>query len=216
MFNKKIASIVLATAMSLGTVSAATAATIPGVPDSITSVLTDLVSKKTISQDQADAIIAAYKAAQSASAAAPVKPSVGVKPSISGAGGGEGHEGMEGGAMGGLGAHDAARQAVITSFLGTDAAGFRAARIAGKSLATLATTAGKTPAALIDALVNYDSIQIDGAVKDHRYDLTKATKLKANLKARITAEVNRVGGPEGSNERGKLPARPGKTGTPSN
>ena len=202
-----MASIVLATAMSLGTVSVATAAPTTGVSGGISTVLSTLVSKGTITQAQADAIIAAIKATPKA--IAPVKPSVGTRPSIGGMTGGkemgEGHEGM-----GGFGAHDAARQAVITSTLGITAADLQAARVAGKSLATLA---GTKLDALITALINYDSMQVDASVTAGHLDATKATALKANLRTRITAEVNRVGGPEGFNKRGMAPAVPA---TPSN
>ena len=202
-----MASIVLATAMSLGTVSVATAAPTTGVSSGISTVLSTLVSKGTITQAQADAIIAAIKATPKA--IAPVKPSVGTRPSIGGMTGGKemgvGHEGM-----GGFGAHDAARQAVITSTLGITAADLQAARVAGKSLATLA---GTKLDALITALINYDSMQVDASVTAGHLDSTKATALKANLRTRITAEVNRVGGPEGFNKRGMAPAVPA---TPSN
>jgi len=202
-----MASIVLATAMSLGTVSVATAAPTTGVSGGISTVLSTLVSKGTITQAQADAIIAAIKATPKA--IAPAKPSVGTRPSIGGMTGGkemgEGHEGM-----GGFGAHDAARQAVITSTLGITAADLQAARVAGKSLATLA---GTKLDALITALINYDSMQVDASVTAGHLDSTKATALKANLRTRITAEVNRVGGPEGFNKRGMAPVVPA---TPSN
>jgi hypothetical protein len=207
MFNTKMASIVLATAMSLGTVSVATAAPTTGVSGGISTVLSTLVSKGTITQAQADAIIAAIKATPKA--IAPAKPSVGTRPSIGGMTGGkemgEGHEGM-----GGFGAHDAARQAVITSTLGITAADLQAARVAGKSLATLA---GTKLDALITALINYDSMQVDASVTAGHLDSTKATALKANLRTRITAEVNHVGGPEGFNKRGMAPVVPAK---PSN
>ena len=202
-----MASIVLATAMSLGTVSVATAAPTTGISGGISTVLSTLVSKGTITQAQADAIIAAIKATPKA--IAPAKPSVGTRPSIGGMTGGkemgEGHEGM-----GGFGAHDAARQAVITSTLGITAADLQAARVAGKSLATLA---GTKLDALITALINYDSMQVDASVTAGHLDATKATALKTKLKARITAEVNHVGGPEGFNKRGMAPVVPAK---PSN
>jgi len=209
MFNTKMASIVLATAMSLGTVSVATAAPTTGISGGISTVLSTLVSKGTITQAQADAIIAAIKATPKA--IAPAKPSVGTRPSIGGMTGGkemgEGHEGM-----GGFGAHDAARQAVITSTLGLTATDLQAARVAGKSLAALAGNTTKTDA-LITALTNYDSMQIDASVTAGQLDATKATALKTKLKARITAEVNHVGGPEGFNKRGMAPVVPA---TPSN
>ena len=201
-----MASIVLATAMSLGTVSVATAAPTIGTSSGISTVLSTLVTKGTITQAQADAIIAAIKATPKVKTVAPVKPPAGTKPSIGGMG-----RGMEREGMGGFGAHDAARQAVITSTLGLTAADLQAARVAGKSLAVLAGTA-KTES-LITALINYDSMQIDSAVTANRITAANAVTLKANLRTRITAEVNRVGGPEGFNKRGMAPAAPA---TPSN
>jgi len=202
MFNKKMASVVLATAMTLGTVSAATAANTTGVSGGIASVLSTLVTKGTITQAQADAIIAAIQAAPKQTS--PTKPSVGTRPSIGGTTGGketgEGHEGM-----GDFGAHAAARQAVITSTLGITAADLQAARVAGKSLATLA---GTKVDALITALINYDSMQVDASVTSGRINATQATALKAKLRTLVTAEVNRVGGPDGLNKHGKAPAAP--------
>ncbi len=205
-----MASIVLATAMSLGTVSVATAAPTIGASSGISTVLSTLVTKGTITQAQADAIIAAIKATPKVKTVAPVKPPAGTKPSIGGMGQEMG-KGMEREGMAGFGAHDAARQAVITSTLGLTAADLQAARVAGKSLAVLAGTA-KTES-LITALINYDSMQIDSAVTANRITAANAVTLKANLRTRITAEVNRVGGPEGFNKRGMAPAAPA---TPSN
>ena len=205
-----MASIVLATAMSLGTVSVATAAPTIGASSGISTVLSTLVTKGTITQAQADAIIAAIKATPKVKTVAPVKPPAGTKPSIGGMGQGMG-KGMEREGMAGFGAHDAARQAVITSTLGLTAADLQAARVAGKSLAVLAGTP-KTES-LITALINYDSMQIDSAVTANRITAANAVTLKANLRTRITAEVNRVGGPEGFNKRGMAPAAPA---TPSN
>jgi hypothetical protein len=203
MFNTKMASIVLATAMSLGTVSVATAAPTIGSSSGISTVLSTLVTKGTITQAQADAIIAAIKAAPKVMA--PNKALPGMKPSIGGMG-----RGMEREGMGGFGAHDAARQSVITSTLGITAADLQAARVAGKSLAILA---GSKSDALITALTNYDSMQIDAAVTAGRFDATKATALKSKLKARVTAEVNHAGGPDGMGEHSMSFATPG---TPSN
>jgi len=190
-----MASVVLATAMTLGTVSAATAANTTGASGGIASVLSTLVTKGTITQAQADAIIAAIQAAPKP--ASPTKPSVGTRPSIGGMTGGK--------EMGDFGAHAAARQAVITSTLGITAADLQAARVAGKSLATLA---GTKVDALITALINYDSMQVDASVTSGRINATQATALKAKLRTLVTAEVNRVGGPDGLNKHGKAPATP--------
>ncbi len=176
-----------------------------GVPPQVSTVLSSLVTKGTITQAQADAITAALTAA---AASAPALPGASGKPSI----GGMGKGGMGKGGMGGIGMNSAARQAIITSTLGITAADLAAARQAGKSLAVLA---GSKTDALITALVNYDSTQIDAAVTAGTLTSAQATTLKAGLKAHITAEVNNVGhGPDGDNDHGMMGAAP-KIPTPS-
>ena len=166
MKKNKIAITALAAALSLGTISVATADTttapkVPGVagahgPEAVlTSVLAALVTKGTITQAQSDAIVAAIKAA------APTPPAGGMGMGQGPMGGaGKGH-GMNGGPMGGFGMNTAARESIITSTLGITAADLKTARTAGKSLASLA---GTKTSALIAALVNYDTTQIDAAV----------------------------------------------------
>ena len=192
---------------TFSTISAASADTghAIGVPPQVSAVLSSLVTKGTITQAQADAITAALTAA---AASAPALPGASGKPSI----GGMGKGGMGKGGMGGFGMNSAARQAIITSTLGITAADLAAGRQAGKSLAVLA---GSKTDALITALVNYDSTQIDAAVTAGTLTSAQATTLKANLKARITAEVNNVGhGPDGDNDHGMMGAAP-KIPTPS-
>lgn len=182
-----MSAVLLATAMTLGTVSAASADAghIPGVPPQVSTVLSSLVTKGTITQAQADAITAAL------TAAAPT-PNASGAPSI---GGMKGDRGGRGGFMGGFGINTAARQAIITSTLGITAADLQTARQAGKSLATIA---GTKTAALITALVNYDSTQIDAAVTAGKLTSAQATSIKANLTTMVTNEVNNTGhGPDG-------------------
>jgi hypothetical protein len=210
MKKNKVAIAALAAALSFGSITAASADTghAVGVPPQVSTVLSSLVAKGTITQAQADAITAAL------TAAAPTAPSLG-KPTVGGMGG-KGPKGEMGG-KGGFGMNTAARQAIITSTLGITAADLQAARVAGKSLATLAGT--KTDA-LITALVNYDTTQIDAAVAANTLTAAQATTLKAGLKTRITAEVNNVGGkghgPDGDNDHamgGAAPKIPGSTGS---
>ena len=99
-------------------------------------------------------------------------------------------QGMGKGPMGGFGMNTAARESIITSTLGITAADLKTAREAGKSLASLA---GTKTAALITALVNYDSTQIDAAVTAKTLTAAQATTLKANLTTRVTNEVNNAG-----------------------
>ena len=210
MINKKISSIVVASVMTFGTFSTISSASADtghaiGVPPQVSTVLSSLVTKGTITQAQADAITAALTAA---AASAPALPGASGKPSI----GGMGKGGMGKGGMGGIGMNSAARQAIITSTLGITAADLAAARQAGKSLAVLA---GSKTDALITALVNYDSTQIDAAVTAGTLTSAQATTLKAGLKAHVTTEVNNVGhGPDGDNDHGMTGAAP-KIPTPT-
>ena len=204
MFNKKISGVLIATAMTLGTVSAASADAghLPGVPPQVSTVLSSLVTKGTITQAQADAITAAL------TAAAPTPLASGA-PSI---GGMKGDKDGRGGFMGGFGMNTAARQAIITSTLGITAADLQTARQAGKSLATIA---GTKTAALITALVNYDSTQIDAAVTAGKLTSAQATTMKANLTTLVTKEVNNTGhGPDGGHGMmGGAPKIPAPTST---
>ena len=192
MKKNKIAALAIAGALSLGTISGITAAqadtghAVAGPEAQVTSVLASLVTKGTITQSQSDAIVAALKAAMPTPLAGGMKP------------------GKDGMGMGGIGANTAARQAIVTSFLGKTAAELKTARQAGKSLSTLATEAGKTPADLIAALVRYDNAQIDAAVTAGTLTADKATAIKAKVTERVTNEVNNVGGPKGGPMGGKV------------
>ena len=84
-----------------------------------------------------------------------------------------------------------ATEAVITTTLGITEADIKAARAAGKSLATLA---GDKKAALITALVNLKSTQIDAAVTAGTLTAAQATTAKAGLTTRVTAMVESVPG----------------------
>ena len=186
MKKNKIAALAIAGALSLGTISGVTVAqadtghAVGGPEAAVASVLSSLVAKGTITQAQSDAITAALKAAKVA--AKPVKP---------------GNDEMNGMGAGGFAANTAARQAIVTSFLGKTSADIFTARQAGKSLATIATEAGKSPAALIAALVTYDNAQIDAAVAAGKITSANATTIKAKVTDRVTKEVNNVGGPMG-------------------
>ena len=195
MKKNKIAALAIAGALSLGTISGITAAqadtghAVAGPEAQVTSVLASLVTKGTITQAQSDAIVAALKAAM------PTPPAGAMKP------------GKDGMGLGGIGANTAARQAIVTSFLGKTAAELKTARQAGKSLATIATESGKTPADLIAALVRYDNAQLDAAVTAGTLTSANATTIKANVTQHVTNEVNNVGAPKG----GPM-GKPGKGG----
>ena len=170
--NKKITAAAIAAALSIGTIASVSTAQadrghVKGVPSQVATVLSGLVTKGTITQAQADAITAAL------TAAAPAKP---LNP------------------IGKMGGEDkAAKEAVITSTLGITAADLQAARVAGKSLATLA---GDKKAALITALVNFETTEIDADVTAGKLTAAQATAAKAGLTARVTAKVESVPGPK--------------------
>jgi hypothetical protein len=170
MKSKKITALALAAVLSLGTVSVAVADNGPGkggeVKVSLSVILSGLVTKGVITQAQDDAITAAIEAAR------PPKPELAT---------GSEMEAMEG-----------ARHAVVLKVLGIDEATFKADRKAGKTLAQIDPT--KT-AALILALVAFETTQIDAAVTAGKITAVQATMMKANLTLRVTAAVNTVKGP---------------------
>jgi len=170
--KKKIAAAAIAAALSIGTLASVSTAHADsghakGVPSQVATVISGLVTKGTITQAQADAITAAL------TAAAPAKAD---RPAI-----GMGRD------------NKAAAEAVITATLGITAADLQAARVAGKSLATLA---GDKKAALITALVAFETKEIDAAVTAGTLTAAQATKVKADLTARVTAKVESVPGPK--------------------
>lgn len=142
-----------------------------GPEEAIASVLSALVTKGTITQAQADAITAAFKAA------APVR-------DFDGPGKG----------MGPLGADRAAIEALVSKTIGIDSATIRTRLAAGESLGAIA---GAKKAELISALVAEETKRIDAAVTAGKLTAAQATTLKADLTAHVTAEVEQVGGQRG-------------------
>jgi polyhydroxyalkanoate synthesis regulator phasin len=142
-------------------------------------VLADLVTKGTITQAQADAIIAAVTAAEAARDA--------LRPPMAGKGGPLGD-----------------KLTIVASTLGIDSATVLTRLKAGESLATIA---GAKKDALIAALVADETKKIDAAVTAGNLTAAQATELKANLVAHVTAEVNATapaggfkGGPMGDGD----------------
>ncbi len=144
----------------------------------LSALLATLVSKGTITQAQADAIVAAHTAADAArDALRPAK---------------DGLKGPFGDKL-----------TVIASTLGTDTTTVLTRLKAGESLATIA---GAKKDALIAALVADETKKIDAAVTAGALTSAQATELKANLVAHVTAEVNAtapIGGPKGGPMGGK-------------
>lgn len=155
---------------------ATNAATTTAKVNPMDTILAALVANGTITQAQATAIT---KALDAAKATMP-------KPSISGGPG-------EGPGIGGRGAHgpNAADQATILSTLGITAAQLDEARVAGKSLATLA---GAKTQALISALVAQETTEINAKVTAKTITQAQATAMIAGLTARVTEMVNATPG----------------------
>jgi polyhydroxyalkanoate synthesis regulator phasin len=129
----------------------------------LATLLSGLVAKGTITQAQADAIIAAVTAAEAARDAA--------RP--------------QGPKDGGKGGFDQ-KLALISTTLGIDSPTVLSRLKAGESLATIA---GTKKAVLITALVADETKRIDAAVTAGKLTADQATTLKANLVAHVTAEV---------------------------
>lgn len=132
--------------------------------------LSALVAKGTITQAQADAIIAAATAAETAKRAA--------------------HDADHA-------VRDAERAALgllISKTIGVDSATVRARLAAGESLGAIA---GAKKAELISVLVADHTKRIDAAVTSGKLTAEQATTLKAGLTAHVTAEVDQVGGKRG-------------------
>jgi hypothetical protein len=146
-----------------------------GKPDrsaELSALLSTLVAKGTITQAQADAIVAAHTSADAARDA--LRPTKGA-----------------------LKGDRDAQLTLIASTLGTDTKTVLTRLQAGDSLATIA---GAKKDALITALVADETKRIDAAVTAGTITAAQATTLKANLVAHVTDEVNAVrpmGGPRG-------------------
>lgn len=136
----------------------------------LATVLSGLVTKGTITQAQADAITSAVTAAHAAEDANRPVP-----------------------------ADRAAKEAVITSVLGIDAATLKSRLQAGE---TLATIAGAKKQALIDALVAEETKRIDAAVTAGKLTAAQATTRKADLVAHVTSEVETARGVKGMGGKG--------------
>lgn len=201
--KKKIAAVVLTTvALSLGTVAVSTASDskaksvsiranashtsfkslanpmaksqMGGHEADLKTILAGLVTNKTITQAQSDAILAAVTAARAENESNEDQ-------------GQSGNDGFKH-------AQWAAQEALIASTLGMDTATVRARLAAGE---TLGAIAGAKKAALIAALVADVTKNIDAAVAAGKLTEAQAVTLKAGLVAQITAAVDSVKGPMG-------------------
>jgi hypothetical protein len=133
--------------------------------------LSALVAKGTITQAQADAIIAAATAAETAKRAA--------------------HDANHAAKD----AERAALEVLISKTIGVDTATIRTRLAAGESLGAIA---GAKKAELISVLVADHTKRIDAAVTAGKLTAEQAAILKAGLTAHVTAGVDQVGGKRGS------------------
>ena len=140
-----------------------------GPEQALATLLKDLVTKGTLTQAQADAVIAAATAAKAT------------------------HDANRpmGGKGGPLDADRAAMEALVSTTIGVDSATIKSRLKAGESLAQIA---GAKKDALIAALVAEKTKQINAAVTAGKLTAAQATEMKANLVVHVTEEVNEVGG----------------------
>lgn len=167
--RKKVIAVVAtaAVALSIGAASVASAhGGMGGKGAGLSTLLSDLVSKGTITQSQADAIVKAQSDAKAlAEANRPTEAE--------------------------MQAHRTAEIAVVTSTLGITEATLKSRLKAGESLATIA---GTKKDALIAALVAFETKEIDARVTAGKLTAAQATAAKANLTAMVTEKVNSVKG----------------------
>ncbi len=170
--RKKVIAVVTtaALALSVGTASIASAhggmGGKGGKGAGLTTLLSDLVAKGTITQSQADAIVKAQSDAKALAEAN--RPTEAERE-----------------------AHRVAELAVVTSTLGITEATLKSRLKAGESLATIA---GAKKDALIAALVAFETKEIDARVTAGKLTAAQATAVKANLTAMVTEKVNSVKG----------------------
>ena len=170
--RKKVIAVVAtaAVALSIGAASVASAhggmGGKGGKGAGLTTLLSDLVAKGTITQSQADAIA---KAQSDAKALAEANRPTAAE----------------------MQAHRTAEIAVVTSTLGITEATLTSRLKAGESLATIA---GAKKDALIAALVAFETKEIDARVTAGKLTAAQATAAKANLTAMVTDKVNSVKG----------------------
>lgn len=97
----------------------------------------------------------------------------------------------------------AAKEALVATTIGLDAATIKTRLAAGESLATIA---GTKKDALIAALVAFRTKNIDDRVAAGTMTAAQATAKKANLTAHVTERVNAVGG-KGVGHKGPKPPK---------
>jgi hypothetical protein len=169
--KKRMAAIAITiAALTAGTVGVASAHDAAGKGAVKATAISELVKAGTITQAQADAIAKKFdemRAAKGANKAA-------------------NHAARD--------AHHAAVEALIASTLGIDGATIKSRLVAGE---TLGAIAGDKKAALITALVAFETKEIDARVTAGTMTAAQATVKKANLTDRVTQKVDSVKGVKG-------------------
>ena len=138
-----------------------------GPVSAVTSVLAALVTKGTITQAQADAIVAAVTAAQVAQREVEGSPKRVAHPDR------------------------AAIEKLVSDAIGVDTATIKSRLRAGESLATIA---GAKKDVLVAALVAEATKRIDAAVTAGTLTAAQATAMKSTLVAKTTAQINETRG----------------------
>jgi len=171
-------------ALTAGTVGVASAHDAAGKGAAKATAIAELVKAGTITQAQADAIAKKFdelKAAKDASHAAD---------------------------KAARDAHHAAEKALVASTLGIDGAAIEARLVAGE---TLGAIAGDKKAALITALVAFETKEIDARVTAGSLTAAQATAMKANLTDHVTKMVDSVkGAKDGKGPKGDKGPKDGK------
>ena len=169
--KKRVAAVAITiAALTAGSVGVASAHDAAGKGAAKTTILAELVKAGTITQAQADAITKKFddlKTTMDANKAAN---------------------------QAARDAHHAAEEALVASTLGIDAATIKTRLAAGE---TLGAIAGTKKAALITALVAFETKEIDARVTAGTLTAAQATTLKANLTDHVTKMVDSVKGPKG-------------------
>ena len=168
--KKIVVAVITATALSLGVAGTASAHGNGAKGNGLSSVLSELVKKGTLTQAQVDALNAAVAAARTA------------------------HDADRAADKAKHDAERAALETLIAKTIGVDAAVIKTRLAAGE---TLGAIGGTKKAALIEVLVADHTKRIDADVVAGKLTAAQATTIKAGLVARVTAEVDSVRGPKG-------------------
>ena len=175
--KKRMAAVAITiAALTAGSVGVASAHDGAGKGAAKATVLADLVKAGTITQAQADAITKKFD---------DLKATMDANKSANKAA---------------RDAHHAAVEALVASTLGIDATTIKSRIEAGESLSTIA---GAKKAALISALVAFETKDIDARVTAGKLTAAQATSMKATLTEHVTKMVESVGGPKGFGPKGE-------------